>query len=60
VPLRHGEPEARLDLQEVLNRVYDAAGYRYYIYAEEPAPPLSPADVEWARQFVPRAEAGAG
>jgi hypothetical protein len=58
VPLRQGDPDARLDLQEVLNRVYDAAGYHYYIYADQPTPQLSAEDAEWARQFVPLAGAG--
>jgi hypothetical protein len=53
VPLRQGDPDARLDLQEVLNRVYDAAGYHYYVYDGEPAPRLSPEDAAWAEQFVP-------
>jgi hypothetical protein len=60
VPLRQGDSDARLDLQEVVNRVHDAAGYRYYVYAEEPVPRLSPEDADWARQFVPQTDAGAG
>jgi hypothetical protein len=60
VPLRPGDADARLDLQAVLNRVYDAAGYHYYVYADEPVPRLSPEDAAWARQFVPPADAGAG
>ena len=53
VPLLPGEADARLDLQEVLTRVYDAAGYHYYVYTEEPIPRLSAEDAAWARQFVP-------
>ena len=60
VPLRQGDPDARLDLQEVLNRVYDAAGYHYYVYTDEPVPSLSLEDAASARQFVPRSDAGAG
>ncbi len=60
VPLRQGDPDARLDLQEVLNRVYDAAGYHYYVYTDDPVPRLSPEDAAWARQFLPRSDAGAG
>ena len=44
IPLRGGDPDARLNLQEVLHRIYDAAGYAYYIYAGPPEPPLSAAD----------------
>jgi hypothetical protein len=53
IPLRSHEPEARLDLQEVLHLVYDAAAYEDYIYKGEPEPRLRPADAKWARQFVP-------
>jgi hypothetical protein len=54
VPLRQGEPDARLDLQAVLHRIYDAAGYAVYIYAGEPEPPLTPEDAAWAQQFLPK------
>jgi hypothetical protein len=60
VPLRQGDPDARLDLQEVLHRVYDAAGYHYYVYDDEPVPGLSPEDAAWAGQFVPQKGAGPG
>jgi hypothetical protein len=53
IPLREGDAPARLDLQAVLNRIYDAAGYALYIYQGEPEPPLGPDDSEWARQFLP-------
>jgi hypothetical protein len=53
VPLRGGEQPAYLDLQKVLDRVYDAAGYRHYVYETEPEPPLAPADAAWARQLLP-------
>jgi hypothetical protein len=54
VPLRTGEPDATLDLQEVLNRVYDAAGYEDYIYAGQPDPPLTAEDAAWAKSFLPQ------
>jgi hypothetical protein len=53
VPLRQPDPDARLDLQAVLNRVYDTAGYEDYIYGTGPEPPLAPDDAARARQFVP-------
>jgi len=53
IPLRHPDPDATLDLQEILHRIYDAARYQTYIYSSEPEPPLSPEDAAWARQFVP-------
>ena len=52
VPLRPGDADARLDLQQLLHRIYDSAGYGYYIYDRPPEPALSPADAEWARTFV--------
>jgi hypothetical protein len=55
IPLRSDEPAARLDLQEVLHLVYDAAAYEDYIYEGEPEPRLRPADAKWARQFLPSA-----
>jgi len=48
IPLRPGEPEATLDIQAVLHRVYDTAGYALYIYDGPPEPRLAPADAAWA------------
>lgn len=53
IPLRPTDGDARLDLQETLHRVYDAAGYEDYIYAGQPQPPFRPEEAEWARQFLP-------
>jgi hypothetical protein len=53
VPLRSGDPDARLDLQALLHRVYDAAGYDTFIYTGQPEPALRPEDAEWPRQFLP-------
>jgi hypothetical protein len=46
-------PHARLDLQHVLQRIYDAAGYEDYIYEGLPQPRLSPEDAAWAAEFLP-------
>jgi hypothetical protein len=53
IPLDRAEREPTVDLQDVLNRVYDAAGYEYSIYDEPPEPPLSSADAAWARKLIP-------
>lgn len=53
VPLRGPDEWAKLDLQAALDRVYDGAYYEVDIYQQPPAPPLEPADAEWARQFLP-------
>jgi hypothetical protein len=52
VPLRHGDRSAHLDLQDVLNRVYDAAQYQLYIYNNQPEPPLSADDQRWASEIL--------
>ncbi len=44
--------DARVDLQEVLNHVYDVYGYEDFVYSGTPAPALSPKDVRWARQVL--------
>ncbi len=54
-PLRSTDADARLDLQEVLDRIYDVSGYEDYIYENEPVPSLTTDEANWARQFVPRA-----
>ncbi|MFO0797468.1 MAG: DUF4058 family protein [Gemmataceae bacterium] len=54
IPVRSGEPGAAIDLQALLNRVYDGAGYEYSIYTGEPEPRLAPDDAAWAATFVPR------
>jgi Protein of unknown function (DUF4058) len=53
VPLRSGEPNAKLDLQELLHRVYDVADYQLYVYQGHPEPRLSAKDAAWARQWLP-------
>ena len=53
IPLRRPDGDARVDLQEVLHRVYDASGYVNFIYRGSATPPLRPEDAEWARQFPP-------
>jgi len=52
VPLKPPDPDARLDLQALLGRVYDAAGYSDYIYRGDPQPPLHPDDAAWAREIL--------
>jgi hypothetical protein len=53
VPLRAPDPDARLDLQQLLHRLYDAAGYEDYIYGGTPQPALTTEESAWARQFIP-------
>jgi hypothetical protein len=53
IPLISPDPDALLDLQVVLNQVYDDCGFGWYIYSDTPQPPLSAEDATWAQQFVP-------
>jgi hypothetical protein len=55
IPLRPPDVDARLDLQGVLQRAYDAAGYRHYAYEGSPKPPLSEADEAWAAELASQA-----
>jgi hypothetical protein len=54
IPLLPPDPDARLDLQALLHRLYDAGGYEDYIYTGLPQPALSPGDDQWARQIAER------
>ncbi len=59
IPVSPPDPEVPLDLQELLHRVYDAAGYKRYVYSDKPHPALRPADAEWAEQIA-RQQTAAG
>jgi len=48
VPLRRPDPDALLDLQAILHRIYDAARYHRYIYQHPLQPPISSSDAAWA------------
>jgi hypothetical protein len=54
VPVRSPDPDARLDLKAILDRIYDDAGYADYIYDGTPSPRLKAEDMEWARQILGR------
>ncbi len=53
VPVRAPDSDARLDLQAVIDRIYDDAGYGDYIYEGAPRPRLEGDDADWARQLLP-------
>ncbi len=57
IPLRDGDSEPTLDLQDVLQSVYDSAGYQFFIYKGEPEPRLRPEDEGWAKEFLTRSAA---
>ncbi len=54
VPLRAGEPDARLDLRKVIDRIYDESGYHYFLYQRDPDPPLDGDDHAWAKSLIPQ------
>lgn len=54
VPLRRPDPPAKLDLQAILHRVYDASAYEDFIYEGTPDPSLPPDDAAWASSLVPK------
>lgn len=52
VPLRPGEPAATLDLQAVLDKVYDEGGFSCLIDNSLPDPPLGDKDLSWAQELA--------
>ncbi len=52
IPLRTPFDSAPIALRSVFDRVYEAAGYGYYIYRQPPEPPLRDDDARWATQLV--------
>ena len=49
LPLQAGDVEPLVDLQALLNGVYEQAGYDLQInYSREPVPPLQESDMAWA------------
>jgi hypothetical protein len=53
IPVKAGDPEARLDLQAALDPIYDRAGYDLEIdYQREPIPPLAGKLAEWADRLL--------
>jgi uncharacterized protein DUF4058 len=52
IPLKAPDLDVKLDLKWALDRVYDAASYRKYIYDSAPEPPLPEADAAWAESFL--------
>ncbi|GAA6623038.1 hypothetical protein NUACC26_088630 [Scytonema sp. NUACC26] len=53
LPLRTEDVEPAIDLQELLNGVYDRSGYGFVIdYSQEPVPPLSKVDEAWVDTWL--------
>jgi len=53
IPLAEADPDVTLDLQSIVNTVYDRAGYDYSLdYHRHFEPPLSDADAIWVQQLL--------
>ena len=53
VPLRNGEPEPGLALNQILHELYDRAGYDLAVdYSQPPVPPLTAGDDGWAASLL--------
>jgi hypothetical protein len=52
IPTHAGDPEPIIDLQEILDGIYDATRYRRTIYEKLPDPPLDSADLAWAENVA--------
>lgn len=53
IPLRENDPDAYLDLQEVINKCYENGGYDVDInYRRDADPPLRGDDAAWADQLL--------
>lgn len=53
IPLKSGDEDAVLDLQEVFDRAYEIGPYPERIdYGSDPSPPLSDDDAAWADQIL--------
>lgn len=58
IPLRPGETEPVLLLNQALHDLYDRAGFDLAIdYSQPPAPPLKASDIEWAASLTTEASA---
>jgi hypothetical protein len=52
IPLRPEDHLVRLELQPLIDRAYDMAGYAALDYTREPIPPLSPTDAQWVDEWL--------
>jgi hypothetical protein len=52
IPLRETDPDARLDLQELIDKTYENGRYDDIDYSADPVPPLSSTDAKWADRLL--------
>ncbi|REJ75779.1 MAG: DUF4058 family protein [Planctomycetota bacterium] len=61
IPLKEGDDDVALDLQEAHDLTYDRGGYDYALdYGRDPEPPLSEGDREWAATILRTRPTAAG
>jgi hypothetical protein len=51
IPLRESDPDAKLDLQSLIEQAYRNGAYDDIDYSVPPEPPLSPEDAAWAAEL---------
>lgn len=52
LPLRSGDSEPEIDLKNLLDQVYDRAGYAFILdYTQLPPPPLRAEEVDWLQGY---------
>jgi Protein of unknown function (DUF4058) len=57
IPLRPTDTDAILDLQAVMNQVYENGSYGYDVdYSKSPVPPLPQGEADWARSILAQRE----
>jgi len=54
IPLANGDPDARLDIQSVVEFTYDRGAYRDQLQYDRPCAPLEPPDQDWANELILR------
>ena len=55
VPLRRTDPDVTLDLQQLIDEVYETGRYEQTDYRRPPVPPLPAADAKWAAALLKKA-----
>lgn len=55
IPLRRTDADVTLDLQPLIDRVYEGGGHDDIDYTRPPDPPLAETDAAWATELVARA-----
>jgi hypothetical protein len=54
IPLRQSDHDASLDLQALIDQVYENGSYGYDVdYTKPPVPPLGDNQANWAKDWLP-------